>query len=146
MKDRLYVGTHNSEVISINLKTMKKEWTYKDPVRTFPYHSSAAVTEKLVVVGGQDKQVHCINRKTGTLVWKYRTRGEVNSSPVIAGKRVFVGSNDGFLYAFQLTDGTLIKKYSIGRPVTASPAIGNGHLLIGSESSKGKLICFGKKK
>lgn len=143
--DMLYVGTQSSEVLSINWKTMLKGWTYKDDTRNFPYHSSAAVTEKFVILGGQDKQLHCIDRKTGENIWKARVRSEVNSSPVIVDERIFVGCNDGFLYEFAIADGKQLNKFQVGRPVTASPAVGNGCLVIGSDSANGKLICYGKK-
>lgn len=145
MGDNLYVGTYASEIISVNWKTQKVEWRYKDPKKEFPYHSSAAVTDKYVVAGGRDKQVHCVERKTGKLVWRFGTRGRVDSSPVILGNRVFIGSADGNLYELDLPTGKTLWKKNIGKDVTASPAIGSGHLLIGTESRNGALYCFGKK-
>ncbi|MES3036875.1 MAG: PQQ-binding-like beta-propeller repeat protein, partial [Bdellovibrionota bacterium] len=43
----------------------KTIWTFKDPEREFPYHSCAAVTADRIIVGGRDKRVHCLDRKTG---------------------------------------------------------------------------------
>lgn len=143
--DNLYVGTYASEIISVNWKKQKVEWRYKDPKKEFPYHSSAAVTDKYVVAGGRDKQIHCVERKTGKPVWKFGTRGRVDSSPVIIGNRVFVGSSDGNLYELDLQNGKTLWKKNLGKDITASPAIGSGHLIIGTESRNGALYCFGKK-
>jgi eukaryotic-like serine/threonine-protein kinase len=149
--ESLYFGTYGSEVLSVNWKTREVEWRYRDEKKEFPYHSSAAVTEDFVVVGGRDKQVHCINRKTGKGVWKFATNGRkgqggrVDSSPVILGERVFVGSSDGNLYELGLKDGKEVAKYPIGKEVTASPAIGEGVLVIGAEGSDEFIYCFGKK-
>ncbi len=143
--DHLYFGTYGSEVIDVNWKTKQVEWRYRDEKKEFPYHSSAAMTEDLLVVGGRDKQVHCINRKTGKGVWKFATKGRVDSSPVILGNRVFVGSSDGHLYELNLKDGSQTWKYKLGRDVTASPAVGEGCLVIGSEGSDEFIYCFGKK-
>ncbi|MFK7776871.1 MAG: PQQ-binding-like beta-propeller repeat protein [Gimesia sp.] len=145
MGENLYVGTYASEIIAVNWKTLKVEWRYKDPVKELPYHSSAAITEKYVVAGGRDRQIHCVERKTGKPVWKFGTRGRVDSSPVIVGKRVFVGSSDGNLYELDLENGKTLWKKNLGNDVTASPAIGSGHLVIGTESRDGALYCFGKK-
>jgi len=145
MGEILYVGTYASEIIAVNWKTQKVEWRYKDPVKELPYHSSAAITEKYVVAGGRDKQIHCVERKTGKPAWKFGTRGRVDSSPVIVGKRVFVGSSDGNLYELDLENGKTLWKKNLGNDVTASPAIGSGHLIIGTESRNGALYCFGKK-
>ena len=119
--DHIYFGTYGSEVLSVNWKTREVEWRYRDEKKEFPYHSSAAVTEDFIVVGGRDKQVHCINRKTGKRVWVFATNGRkgkggrVDSSPVILGDRVFVGSSDGNLYELGLKDGKERAKYPIGR-------------------------------
>tara|TARA_R110002111_G_scaffold247140_2_gene310029 strand:- start:24494 stop:25717 length:1224 start_codon:yes stop_codon:yes gene_type:complete len=145
MGENLYVGTYASEIISVNWKQLKVEWRYKDPMKEFPYHASAAITDAYVVAGGRDKQVHCVERKTGKPVWKFGTRGRVDSSPVILGNRVFVGSSDGNLYELDLKTGKTLWKQNLGKDITASPAIGSGHLIIGTESRNGALYCFGKK-
>ena len=145
MGDNLYVGTYASEIISVNWKKQKVEWRYKDPKKEFPYHSSAAVTDEFVVAGGRDKQIHCVERKTGKGVWKFGTRGRVDSSPVIIENRVFIGSSDSNLYELDLKTGKTIWKKNLGKDITASPAIGSGHLIIGTESRNGALYCFGKK-
>ena len=141
--DLLYVGTHEGDFLAIDWRTRKIIWTYRDPKRESPYHSSAAIKDDLIVVGCQDKQVHAINRKTGQRAWVFPTRGQVDSSPVIVGQRVFVGSNDGNLYELNLDDGTLLWKFNTGRDLTASPAVGEGCLVIGSEASDGAVYCFG---
>ena len=141
--DMLYVGTHESEVVAINWKKQKVVWRYKDPNREQPYHSSAAVTDKYVIVGGQDRQLHCIDRKTGRRVWVFQARGQINSSPVIVGERIFVGSNDGNLYEINLNSGKLIWKFNAAQDITASPAVGEGCLVIGCEASRGFIYCFG---
>jgi len=143
--DTLYVGTYASEVIAVDWKSGKNIWTYKDPQREFPYHSCAAVTDTRVIVGGQDKRVHCINRETGKMVWTFATRAKVNSSPAVLGNRVFIGSDDGNLYELDLTSGKEVWRYTDGAKFSAGPAIGDGVLVIGSESRDGRLHCFGKK-
>ncbi len=145
MGDMLYVGTYASEVVAVDWKKEKIVWRYKDPKREFPYHASAAVTSEYVLVGGRDKQMHCIDRKSGEQVWVFPTRGRVDSSPVVVGDRVFFGSSDRNLYALRLKDGKQIWKFNAGGEITASPAVGEGHLVIGSEGSEGFVFCFGRK-
>ena len=148
--DFLYFGTYTSEVLSLNWKTREINWRYRDEQKEFPYQSSAAVTDDYVVVGCRDKQVHCIDRKTGKGVWKFATTGRknggrVDSSPVIAGDRVFVGASDGYIYEIGLKDGKERWKFQIGRDVTASPAVGQGCLVIGGEGQNEFIYCFGQK-
>lgn len=143
--DILYVGNYASEVVAINWKDLTTEWSYKDETKDFPYHSSAAVNDDYVVVGGRDKRIHCINRKDGKKVWNYQTRGRIDGSPVIVGNRVFVGSSDGNLYEMNLKSGDLINKTFLGKGITASPAVGENCLVLGVDSTSGKIYCFGQK-
>ncbi|WP_397570705.1 PQQ-binding-like beta-propeller repeat protein [Schlesneria sp. T3-172] len=143
--DILYVGTFASEVVAVDWKKQEVIWRYRPGNGDAPFHSSAAVTEKLVVVGGRDKLVHAIDRITGKKAWTFPTRAKVDSSPTVAGDRVFIGSNDGNLYEISLQDGTERWKFNAGKPISAAPAIGEGVLVIGSESRDGKVYCFGKK-
>ncbi|MFA4953892.1 MAG: PQQ-binding-like beta-propeller repeat protein [Patescibacteria group bacterium] len=72
----------------------------------------------------------------GTLKWKYRTGGQVISSPAIASDgTVYLGSYDSYFYAVN-PDGTLRWRYQTGSAVFASPAIGaDGTIYVGSEDA-----------
>ena len=141
----LYVGTHESDFLAIDLNKQEVAWSYKDGKRELPYHSSAAVTNDVVLVGSQDKQLHCIDRRTGQRKWAFSARAAINSSPVLVGDRIFVGSNDGNLYEVGLSDGKQRSKFKIGRSVSASPAIGEGVLVIGAEGTEGEIHCYGRR-
>lgn len=141
----LYVGTYASEVVAVDWKAKKTVWAFKDKERDFPYHSCAAVTTDSIVVGGRDKRLHCLNRKTGEERWHFDTKGKIDSSPVVVGERVFFGSEDGNLYCANLSTGKEVWKFSAGRSISASPAVAEGRLVIGSESSDGFVYCFGAK-
>ena len=110
--------------------------------RPQPFYASAAVTDKLVIVGSRDKRVHALDRDKGEEVWSFPTGGRVDSSPVVVGERVYVGSLDGNLYVLDLAKGTEVQKIELGwagRP--ASPAVGDGRLVIGTD--KGTVYCLG---
>jgi outer membrane protein assembly factor BamB len=145
-ENMLYVGTYASEVVALDWKETQFKWRYKDEQKEFPYHSSAALTEKYVILGGKDKQLHCLNRGTGKSVWSFPTRAAVDSSPAIVGDRVFFGSADGKLYGLDLDTGKEIFSFTAGRDITAGPAIGENVLVVGSEGNRGKIFCFGEKK
>ena len=138
----VFVGTFTNEVISIDLGKRILRWSYMHETRNFPFYSSAAVTDRYVVVGGRDKIVHCLDSATGKEVWAFTTRSRVESSPLITGNRVFVGSNDGNLYELDLKTGKKVWDFVAGAPLSASPAAAQGSLVIGSQD--GVLYCFGK--
>jgi outer membrane protein assembly factor BamB len=141
--DHLYVGTMANQFLAINWKKPSIEWTFEAQKRQQPFFASAAVTDKLVLVGSRDKLVHALDRKNGREVWSFPTRGKVDSSPVVVGQRVFVGSLDGNLYVLDLAKGTELKKFELGRGITASPAVGGNCLVIGTQ--EGRVFCLGKK-
>ncbi|MCA9094792.1 MAG: PQQ-binding-like beta-propeller repeat protein, partial [Planctomycetaceae bacterium] len=75
LDDTLYVGTYASEVVAIDWKNQKRIWAFRDPKRDFPYHASAAVTTERIIVGGNDKRLHCLDRLSGKELWVFDTRG-----------------------------------------------------------------------
>lgn len=141
--DMLYLGTANRNiVVGIDWKKGKTLWEYPSD-RDAAFHSSPAIVGDLVVIGGHDRLVHGIDRKTGEGKWTFATRGRIESSPVIVGDRVFIGSKDGSLYELDLAKGTKLREYPLGSPVPASPAVAGNRLIIGTED--GIVYCFGAK-
>ncbi|PYV41257.1 MAG: serine/threonine protein kinase [Acidobacteria bacterium] len=136
-----YFGTFGNEVLGVNLRSRRVTWRYQHPKRQFPFYSSAAVVDGKLIVGGRDKGVHCLNAKTGKVLWTFLTKARVESSPAVASGRVYVGSNDGRFYVLDLNKGTKLWEFLAGAPLSASPAIAAGRVVIGSQD--GRLYCFG---
>lgn len=136
----VYLGTYGSRVVAIDWRANKLVWEFQDPDREFPYMSSAAISEKVIVLGSRDKTLRALDRATGKLRWSLRMRGRIDSSPVIVGDRVFVGASDGNLYEVDLTSGRERWRYEAGAPISASPALADGCLVVGTED--GLLYCF----
>ncbi len=143
--DRAYFGTMGkSQMLAVSLTNPKILWTFVAERRQQPFYSSAAVTDKLVVVGSQDKRVYGLDREYGKEVWSFITDGQVDASPVIVGDRIYVGclSNDGNFYVLDLK-GKKIQELNLDSAVTSSAAVGPDCVLVGSD--KGTLYCFGAK-
>ena len=104
--------------------------------------SSPAVKNGRIVVGGHSKQVYGF-AITGSPVWTFSTKRQVESSPVIVDKRVFIGSRDGRLYELDLETGNKRWEYETGGQLNASPAVAEEKLVIASDD--GVVYCFGKK-
>ncbi|MGH9785468.1 MAG: PQQ-binding-like beta-propeller repeat protein, partial [Terriglobia bacterium] len=139
--NRAYFGTFSFEVLALDLKERKIVWRHSDSERQFPFYSSAALSNGLVIVGGRDKLVHAMDAATGKTAWTFATRARVDSSPAVAGGRVYVGSSDGRLYVLDLATGQKRWEFDAGSGLTASPAIAAGRVVIGSQD--GVLYCFG---
>jgi hypothetical protein len=148
---RVFLGTLGNQVLGIAwVKEQggsgyagRRLWTYEHPERSFPFHASAAVTDRLVIIGGRDKMMHALDPETGKARWTFKAQARIDSSPVIVGSRVFFGSSDGNLYALNRESGRLVWKFEAGAPILASPAVGAGRLVIGTED--GVVYCFGER-
>ena len=81
--DHAYFGTEGGNFFAISWKEPKVTWKYPRPQSKFAFRCSAAVNDKLVVVGGRDKKLHGIDRASGKGLWTFATRGRIDSSPVI---------------------------------------------------------------
>lgn len=134
----VYVGNYYGELLKASLTTGEISWRYS--IDGGPFISSPAVTDEVVVIGGGDMRVHCVDNLTGKAHWTYTTLGAVDSSPVIAGDKVLVGSEDGRLYLLSLADGKLLWSYEIGRSITSSPAVADGMVVVGCDD--GMVYCF----
>lgn len=137
---RVYLGHYGNEFVCVDLDDKEVVWTYRD--RNFPYFSSPAVADDMIVFGGRDRRLHAVDRETGEGRWTFNTRARVDSSPVVAGDRVVVGSSDGRVYIVDLDDGSEVWSYEIGDAITGSPGVVDGLFVIGSED--GSVYAFGE--
>jgi outer membrane protein assembly factor BamB len=142
--DTAYVGTEGNTFFAIDWQEGKIRWQYENPERAFPFRSSAAVSDRAVVVGSRDKLVHALDPKSGEALWTFATGGRVDGSPVIVGDRVFVGSADGRLFALDLESGETVWQFEAGGSILASPAVADSRLVIGTDD--GAVYCFGAPK
>ena len=67
--------------------------------------------------------------------WKFKTDGEVKSSPIIYGNLVFVGSADSNVYAIDLETGKKAWSYKTGDGIEASAFVVRDIVFIGSSDS-----------
>ena len=135
----VYLGHYGSQVVAVDAEAGKLKWTYQK--RDFPYFAAPAVSEKLILIGGRDKRMHCLDRATGEQLWEFRAKGRIDSSAVIAGDKAVFGSDDGYLYMLSTADGKELWKFEIGMEILSSPAVVDGKILIGSLD--GSVYCFG---
>ncbi len=131
-------------VLAFDWKTQKQLWKYEDFDQPMEYRSSAAISQDVVVVSSQNKQVDAISRETGKLKWRYTLKRRADASPVIAGSDVWIPATDGRLIRLSLNEGEEKWTYEIRGAFLAAPAIVKDRLFIGDDD--GVLRCFGRSK
>jgi outer membrane protein assembly factor BamB len=69
---------------------------------------------------------------TNTELWRFKTGGEVSSTPVEVGGVIYFGSDDHLVYAIDAITGKEKWRLRTGSCVQSSPAVSNGVVYIGS--------------
>ena len=99
------------------------------------------LTRTDVYILSGDRNISCIDRKSGTQRWKKTLRGIAGEcSPLVARDKVLVCTKDGHISILDSRDGSELWHYEAGEPVIASPAIIADRFYI--ITSKGTLLCF----
>lgn len=62
-------------------------------------------------------------------IWKFKTGGQVISSPVVVDNLVYVGSNDNKLYALDKNTGKIIWEYKTKGKINSTPLVSDGKVL-----------------
>ncbi len=138
----LYFGTAEGKIMAVDWTAGATVWK-KESRQGREMHSSPAVTDDRVVIGGRDKLLYCFGRENGDEVWTFATRAGNDNSPVIAGERVYFGSGDKNVYAVDLATGKATWTFNSGSSFgESSPAIAEKHLVICNDSP-GRILCFG---
>ncbi len=70
-----------------------------------------AVAGRFTFFGGTDAFVRCVDNRSGTLAWSYRTGGRIRATPTVWNGRVYVGSEDGYAYCFEAHTGRLAWRF-----------------------------------
>jgi eukaryotic-like serine/threonine-protein kinase len=66
---------------------------------------TAVATPTHVFVGSQDKHFYYADKKTGKEVWRFATKGRIESGGAVDDRSVYFGSCDGGLYCLNQADG-----------------------------------------
>ena len=115
----------NGGIVSTNTEL----WRFKTADSVF---SSPAVSNGVVYVGSEDKNLYAIDAVTGTEKWRLATGYYVSSSPAVSNGIVYVGSVDKNLYAVDTVTGKEKWRFTTGGSIYSSPAVSNGVVYVGS--------------
>jgi outer membrane protein assembly factor BamB len=105
------------------------------------YHSSPAVADGRVYVGGADGAVFAVDAKDGREIWRRDTGDVVRASPAVAGGRVYVGTFGGKVHCLDAVTGTedwVGDTHLPGVPwhaIQGSCAVSGGVVTVGSRST-----------
>lgn len=138
--EHAFLPIMDGAVLAFDWKQAQELWRYEDQDRSQEYRASAAVTDELVIVSSQYKQVDALSAKTGQRVWRHTLQRRADASPVVAGDDVWIAATDGRLLRLALADGKERWRYEVRGAFIAAPAIADGQLYIADDD--GIVRCF----
>jgi outer membrane protein assembly factor BamB len=97
--------------------------------------STAAVHDGLVYIPDELGYFHCLDAKTGSLVWRHDLQSNIWGSPLWADGRVFLGATDGTIHI--LAHGRtkkLLATVDMDESIETTPTAMNGVLYVATRS------------
>lgn len=132
--DKVYVGSSNSYLYSINLSDGSIDWSYdgKSMIRSTPI-----IENDTLYVGTWRGIILAIDINSGEMLWEFKAGGIVNSDFSIINNKLIIGSRDAKIYALDSTSGEAIWTYRFSDRswVDSSPIVHNNNIYIGSSDS-----------
>ena len=106
--------------------------------------ASADPVAGLVYVGANDGTLYAFNGASGTVVWRYPTRGAVLGSAALdaATGAIFFGSADGNAYCLDAASGALRWARRLGAPAMGAAALSADGLSLALGAADGALYCL----
>lgn len=102
-----YLGSRDSKFYAFNIATGDTLWT-KDKFDGSWMPSSAAIGKENIYTGSSDSfSFFSINKKTGNINYRTRTKAYTFSSPAIDNEMAYIGSTNGRLYGIELESGDI---------------------------------------
>ena len=139
-----FIANYANKLLAVDLESASILWEYENDDPAGAFYSSPATDGELVVVGGRDGRLFCVEAGSGEVLWTFTAAAEIDSSPVIAGNRVVTASMDGYLYVLDLATGAKLWSYETGAEMVASPAVAAGVIVVGGVD--GVVYAFGGSK
>jgi outer membrane protein assembly factor BamB len=109
---------------------VKEAWTYPLGKHTL---ATPAVKDGLIYVTDSNKEIHCVDAKTGGMVWKHETKSDYWSSCLVADGKIYTGSRRGELTI--LAEGRekrILATIELKDPISMTPVAANGTLYVGT--------------
>ncbi len=129
-------------VVAIDITSGKALW--KNYTMEGLTHASPSYNRKTnsVVCGCNDTYMYAFNARTGDILWKHKTEGEVKYGAIFDDKRgaVIFGSMDGRVYVLSMKDGTSMYTFEARFGFYSTPVLYKDTVIIGSLDKR--VYCF----
>ncbi len=106
----------------------KAIWVNKNIGRSI---STPSLVDGLLFQAEYDGDIHCLDARTGQILWTYQTNSRIWSSTLVADGKLYCGNEDGELVILKASrEKQLIGKVEFYTPIYASPVVANNTLYV----------------
>ena len=148
--DRVFFGTEGGVFFGIDFVKGAAAWRKPAAVTGQSYRSSAAIADRLAIVGFRGKAIEAFATTDGERAWRRPTRGRVEASPAVVTATgpggapprevAIVADAAGVVVALDAATGEPAWDFDAGGGFGGGPAVAAGRVVIASDD--GTLWCF----
>src|SRR6266550_4473967 len=106
---------------------------HKDPWGGTSWPGQPSVDGDRVYFPSADGNVYCLNRRDGSVIWKYQARDSMKATPVILDDKILASGLDHHLYCLNAKDGSLIWDHETGFEIDGSTIVVGDRIYFGCE-------------
>ena len=158
----VFVGSSDGFLYALDARTGSLKWKYKTDgqilgaANWIPVLASAPVAEAApatgaganrpsllsrgstdgkgvwILVGSYDNKLHCVDSRTGKMVWTYQTESFVNGAPAVSQGVAVFGGCDARIHVVSLADGNAVAQIDTGAYIAGSAALVDGQAYVGN--------------
>ncbi len=124
----VFFGSDDGQLYAVRVSGGHIQWTWDggEPIRSRPL-----VRGEMIVIGQESGYVVAVDL-SGKVLWRFKTKRGVSSSPIEYEGLVIFGSMDWQVYALDIERGWKAWEYRTNKGIISSPAIGEDKVFIGS--------------
>lgn len=153
IRDRLFVGSNNGKMYSVNLANGEIVWTFDSKSELV---SEPLLNEGVLYFVSGSQSLYAVDAASGKQLWihsRHDTTSSITvrggSKPTIANDIIYVGFSDGALVALNAKTGTAQWEITLNRnskfkDIDASPVIDGDYIFVNSYDDK--IYCLSKDK
>jgi outer membrane protein assembly factor BamB len=120
----VFWGKNQSWLKCVDPRDAKELWSYEMGKHTL---TTPAIHEGLVYATDSDGTVHCVDAKTGTMVWTHPMNGAFWASAMVADGKIYLGTRKGNWAVLAAgREKKVLCNLELKAPISATATIANG--------------------
>jgi eukaryotic-like serine/threonine-protein kinase len=134
----IFAGSYNNVAYGFALQGIDPTsptptWSYRDYEGKGRFIGAPVVAGDVVILPSTDKHIYALDKKSGTLRWKFATRGALWAPAASDSTLAYQPGLDHYLYAIDLASGKQAWEIDLGGPIVGGVTLdAQGYLYVGT--------------